>query len=648
MSFYFGFNSSEEQEKRRKADLQAIGKSVTEFFWDVAPAHGFEMREGQQDMSFEIIDALIHNQHFAVEAGVGIGKSFGYLVPVLLYNKKMKKPVIVATSTIALQEQLWNDVHDVMPLLNTQPEVILAKGQTHYLCHKRANEYINMEDAVIPKELTDGIEQGFQERKQFSSSLPQSIWDKVNIQRFSMRNCGSCEKKCLYYAIRSQLRYTKGIVLCNQDFLTAHLRQLRRGQDGLINREADLIVVDEAHNLDDKVRSATTERVNQSKILGLIQSATKEIKSADRQNVYRETNEAQRRIRTFFDSLKAQMQQQISNSRQDMRYADRFFFDGSLESINLLKSMCIEQLRLDGVSFFKNSSKKLYQHIVEINRLISDRINNCKKYFPLWLNWQYVKELFIMPDGLQESGTKAAASLYYQYRACYPYQVYMNWAPKDEGNVLYNDKKFVTLLYQWHDDYFTEYSKVSDAGSYIKGSIYEFIATSEKVVLVVDCENSDPYKLCATLKSLDYQHTKKIASIILFDDVHTASAWRILESFTKIPVEHILIERVKQNKSLVDIMLTARACQEHYKNNVDSFVIVSSDSDYWGLISSLSEARFLVMIERGHSSPDLRNALLNAGIFYCYIDDFYSGDSEDIKMSALAYAALQNQLDRRN
>ena len=248
--------------------------------------------------------------------------------------------MIVATSTIALQEQLWNDVHDVMPLLNTQPEVILAKGQTHYLCHKRANEYINMEDAVIPKELTDGIEQGFQERKQFSSSLPQSIWDKVNIQRFSMRNCGSCEKKCLYYAIRSQLRYTKGIVLCNQDFLTAHLRQLRRGQDGLINREADLIVVDEAHNLDDKVRSATTERVNQSKILGLIQSATKEIKPADRQNVYRETNEAQKAIRTFFDSLKAQMQQQISNSQQDMRYADRFFFDGSLESINLLKSMC--------------------------------------------------------------------------------------------------------------------------------------------------------------------------------------------------------------------------------------------------------------------------------------------------------------------
>ena len=339
MNFSFVFNSPKEQEKKKKTDLQAIGEKVTSFFWDVAPEHGFEMREGQQDMSFEIVDALIHDQHFAVEAGVGIGKSFGYLVPVLLYNKKMKKPVIVATSTIALQEQLWDDVHDVMPLLNTDPEVILAKGQTHYLCHKRANEYLSMDGAVIPKELADGIEEGFQERKQFPPFLPQNIWDKVNILRFSMRNCGPCEKKCLYYAIRSQLRYTDGIVLCNQDFLTAHLRQIRRGQDGLINRDADLIVVDEAHNLDDKVRSATTERINQGKILGLIKSATNEVKPSDRQNVYAEANEAQRAIRTFFDCLKAQVQQQINNAQQDMRYADRFFFDDSAESIDLLRSM---------------------------------------------------------------------------------------------------------------------------------------------------------------------------------------------------------------------------------------------------------------------------------------------------------------------
>jgi len=295
----------------------------------------------------------------------------------------------------------------------------------------------------------------------------------------------------------------------------------------------------------------------------------------------------------------------------------------------------LQQLNADGISFIKKSSTKLSQHIVEINKLISDRINNCKKLFPLWLNWLYVKNLFLMPDGLKEEGTKAAADIYYAHLLLYPYQMYINWEPEDVGNLLYNDKKFVTLLYQMNGDYFTEYSKVSDAGSYIKGSIYEFIGSSEKVVVVVDCENSDPYKLCATLKNLDYQYTQKIASIILFDDVHSASAWRILDSFTHIPVEHMMTERVKQNKSLVDVMLIARTCQEHYKNNVDSFILVSSDSDYWGLISSLPEARFLVMIERENCGPDLKNALVNAGIFYCYIDDFYSGNAEDIKIGAL-------------
>lgn len=295
----------------------------------------------------------------------------------------------------------------------------------------------------------------------------------------------------------------------------------------------------------------------------------------------------------------------------------------------------LNQLTADGVNFIKKSSTKLAHHIVKINRLISDRINNCKPLFPLWINWQYIKDLFIMPNGLTEEGTKAAADLYYSNLSYYPYQVYINWIPADEGNVLYNDKKFATLLYQWHNDYFGEISKVSDAGNYVKSNIYDYIEDSDKVVVVVDCENSDPYKLVATLKNLNSEYTQKIASIILFDDVHTASAWRILEQFTKIPVEHIMIERVKQSKSLVDIMLTARACQEHYTNNVDSFIIVSSDSDYWGLIQSLSNARFLVMIEREKCGPDMKAALVSSGIFFCYIDDFYSGNAEEIKHSAL-------------
>lgn len=214
-------------------------------------------------------------------------------------------------------------------------------------------------------------------------------------------------------------------------------------------------------------------------------------------------------------------------------------------------------------------------------------------------------------------------------------EMYIHWSPSDQGNILFNDKRFVSLLYRWHNDEFTEYNKVSDAGSYIKDSIYDFIDDSQKVVIVVDCENSDPYKLSATLRRLNSTYTEKITSIILFDDIHTASAWSSLEKFTSVSAEHILIERIKQNKSLVDIRLTARACQEYYENNVDSFIIVSSDSDYWGLISSLPKAQFLVMIEHNKCGPDMKAALANSGIFYCYLDDFYSGDSEELKTNAL-------------
>ena len=137
-----------------------------------------------------------------------------------------------------------------------------------------------------------------------------------------------------------------------------------------------------------------------------------------------------------------------------------------------------------------------------------------------------------MPNGLCEKGTQEAAAVYYEHILLYPYQMYIHWSPSDQGNILFNDKRFVSLLYRWHNDEFTEYNKVSDAGSYIKDSIYDFIDDSRKVVIVVDCENSDPYKLSATLRRLNSTYTEKITSIILFDDIHTASAWSSLEKFT--------------------------------------------------------------------------------------------------------------------
>ena len=133
---------------------------------------------------------------------------------------------------------------------------------------------------------------------------------------------------------------------------------------------------------------------------------------------------------------------------------------------------------------------------------------------------------------------------------------------------------------------------------FVKNNIYDFINDSQKTVVVVDCENSDPYKLCAALRNLDYEVMQKISKIILFDDVHTVNAWKILEYSVKIPVEHIMTERVKQNKSLVDIQLTARACQSIIKTKLIPSLLFQAIPTTGGLFLPLSDARFLVMIER--------------------------------------------------
>jgi hypothetical protein len=203
-------------------------------------------------------------------------------------------------------------------------------------------------------------------------------------------------------------------------------------------------------------------------------------------------------------------------------------------------------------------------------------------------------------------------------------------------SVIYNDKKFVSLLYEMNQDYFSDISKVTDAGLIAKEGIYDFLDRSGKTAIVVDCENADPYKLYATLNNLDQVALlDKIEKIILYDDIHTATTWKILDKFTQIPIEHKLIVRVKENKSLVDIRLTAETCREFFQNNIDSFILASSDSDYWGLISSIPEAHFLVLVEEDKCSPAIKKAMIDVGITHCYTDDFCTGNSDEIKLQAV-------------
>lgn len=275
------------------------------------------------------------------------------------------------------------------------------------------------------------------------------------------------------------------------------------------------------------------------------------------------------------------------------------------------------------------------KYIVDITRLIAENIDKCSELFYDWISWEYIKELFYSPRYKKPNILKKEFDKYMANLEYYPFQVYIHWNPKDYGSILYNDGKFISVLYEQHGEVFGDKTKFKDAAEDTKRNIYDFIEAGQKIAVVVDCENSDVYKLYGVIKNLNQDELSKIEKIILYDDYHTSSGWDWINRFTKIPVEHIEVARVTDSKSLVDIKMTAGVCEAFYKQNIDSFILFSSDSDYWGLISSLPDAEFLVMYEYSKCGQAIKDALSERGIYYCSIDDFCSGNIEDLKKAVL-------------
>lgn len=262
-----------------KKAMDSVEGKVWNFFNNTAIDFGYNFREGQYDMAESATEAIKEKHHLAVEAGVGIGKSFGYLVPALVFHKVTKLPVVIATSTIALQEQLAMDLTDLLDMMRINEPFIVAKGKGNYLCIKRAKLYVDMWGSTAASLLIQkGMKQGFYDKKDFSDDLPEKDWDSVNVKEYRKKQCCICEHAalCRYHQMRQMLPNV-GITICNQDLLTNHLVNDQRFRSQLLNTDSALIIVDEAHNLESKIRTAHTKRIVPRELKSLARKAEQSV-----------------------------------------------------------------------------------------------------------------------------------------------------------------------------------------------------------------------------------------------------------------------------------------------------------------------------------------------------------------------------------
>lgn len=249
-----------------------------------ALGEAYEPRPEQLHMATAVAKALKTRSHLLVEAGTGVGKSFAYLVPAVERCLKHGETVVIATNTIALQEQL---IAKDIPLIQStisedDPEgdwagtlkAVLVKGRGNYmsirrlkLASERQDKYFADEPSVRSLRVLENW--AYQTPDGSRSTLPTldrpAVWDRVQSDSGNCmgRKCPYNEK-CFYQNARRQMEGAK-LLICNHALFFSDLA-LRVRDAGFLPKY-DHVILDEAHNVEDVAAdhfglSLTEGRVN--------------------------------------------------------------------------------------------------------------------------------------------------------------------------------------------------------------------------------------------------------------------------------------------------------------------------------------------------------------------------------------------------
>ncbi|HEV2781962.1 MAG TPA: ATP-dependent DNA helicase [Actinophytocola sp.] len=237
-------------------------------------AVGGTQRPGQVRMAEAVAHAIRTGNHLAVQAGTGTGKSLAYLVPALRHAVERDATVVVSTATIALQRQL---VDRDLPRLATAltgplgraPRFAILKGRRNYLCLHRLDTGApeEPEDAALfdpfavsrlgrevtrLREWAKDTETG--DRDELVPGVTEQAWRQVSVSARECLGLARCPKGTDCFAERARAEAGRvDLVVTNHALLAIDALQ---GYQVL--PEHDLVIVDEAHDLVDRVTSVAT------------------------------------------------------------------------------------------------------------------------------------------------------------------------------------------------------------------------------------------------------------------------------------------------------------------------------------------------------------------------------------------------------
>ena len=216
-----------------------------------------EDRPGQQQMASAVASAIESGRHLVVQAGTGTGKTIGYLVPSILAGKR----VVVATATKALQDQLAaKDLPFLQAHLDVPFDWAVLKGRSNYICMQRVREIqsaatgqLELEEfAATTKveinrlaEWSGNTDTGDQASLTWAPS--DRSWQAVSVGSDECPGASKCPMGGICFAEAARERASVADVVV----VNMHLYGLHVGSGGLILPEPDVVVLDEAHQLED-------------------------------------------------------------------------------------------------------------------------------------------------------------------------------------------------------------------------------------------------------------------------------------------------------------------------------------------------------------------------------------------------------------